>query len=114
MEQILKDLNKSSPGIIGSLLIGPDGIPITSDFSTPMNDEMIAALVSSITNSANKVVAKLTQEEIESFIIETDSNKIFLQSSKLGFLVALTTGDANLGLVRVEIKSAAQRFNQRA
>lgn len=114
MEQILKDLNKSSPGIIGSLLIGSDGIPITSDFATPMNDEMIAALVSSITNSANKVVHKLTQEEIDSFIIETDSNKIFLQNSKLGFLLVLTSGDANLGLIRVEIKSAAQRFNQRA
>jgi len=114
MERILKDLNKSSAGIIGSLLVGPDGIPIVSDFATPVNDEMVAALVSSITNSASKVVNKLTQEEMESFIIETEANKIFLQNSKLGYLVALTNSDANLGLVRVEIKTAAQRFNQRA
>jgi len=113
MEDILKDLNKSSSGIIGSLLVGPDGIPIAADFSSPMNDEMIAALVSSITNAANKVIQKLTQEEMQSFIIETDTNKIFLQNSSMGYLVTLANNDANLGLVRVEIKSAAQRLNQK-
>ena len=111
MEKILSELNKAGAGILGSMVVGEDGIPILTDFSAPMNDEMVAALVSSITNSANKVVQKLTQGDMESFIIETNSNKIFLQNSKIGFLVILTTAEANLGLVRVEMKTAAQRLN---
>lgn len=111
MEKILSELNKAGSGILGSMVVGEDGIPICTDFSTPINDEMVAALVSSITNSANKVIQKLTQGEMESFIIETESNKIFLQNSRLGYLVILTNADANLGLVRVEMKTAAQRLN---
>ena len=111
MEKILSELNKSGAGILGSMVVGEDGIPILTNFSTPINDEMVAALVSSITNSANKVIAKLTQSEMESFIIETRTHKIFLQHSKMGYLVILTGADTNLGLIRVEMKTAAQRLN---
>jgi len=111
MEKILSELNKAGTGILGSMVVGADGIPIMADFSAPINDEMVAALVSSITNSANKVIQKLTSGEMDSFIIETESNKIFLQNSKLGYLVILTNSEANLGLVRVEMKTAAQRLN---
>jgi predicted regulator of Ras-like GTPase activity (Roadblock/LC7/MglB family) len=112
MEKILAELNKAGTGIIGSMVVGEDGIPVVTDFSTPINDEMVAALVSSITNSANKVVQKLANgQEMDSFIIETNDNKIFLKQSKLGYLVILTSADANLGLVRVEMKTASKRLD---
>ncbi len=110
MERELSDLNKT-PGIIGSFVVGEDGIMIASDFMTEENVDIMGALASSIINSAGKVVQKLNQGKINAFFLETDKNKIFFQQTKTGFLVAVTTIDANIGLIRVEMKLAAQKLD---
>ncbi len=53
----------------------------------------------------------MEQGELVSFIVETDTNKIFFNSSRSGFLVSLATPDANLGLIRVEMRTATEKLN---
>ncbi|MEO8376635.1 MAG: roadblock/LC7 domain-containing protein [Candidatus Sumerlaeota bacterium] len=110
MDRILAELNKT-PGIIGSFVVAADGIIVASDFATELNDEMMGALTSSIINSTEKATKKMEQGELVSFIVETDTNKMFFNSTRSGFLVCVASPEANLGLVRVEIRAAAEKLN---
>ncbi|CAN5424212.1 roadblock/LC7 domain-containing protein [soil metagenome] len=110
MDRILAELNKT-PGVIGSFVVAADGIIVASDFATELNDEMMGALTSSIINSTEKATKKMEQGELVSFIVETDTNKMFFNSTRSGFLVCVASPEANLGLVRVEIRSAAEKLN---
>ncbi len=110
MERTLAELNKT-PGVIGSFVVAADGIIVASDFATELNDEMMGALTSSIINSTEKATKKMEQGELVSFIIETDRNKLFFNSTRSGFLVCVAQPDANLGLIRVEMRAASERLN---
>ncbi|MCB2153546.1 roadblock/LC7 domain-containing protein [bacterium] len=110
MERTLAELNKT-PGVIGSFVVAPDGIIVASDFASELNDEMMGALTSSIINSTEKATKKMEQGDLVSFIVETDRNKLFFNSTRSGFLVCVATPEANLGLVRVEMRSASERLN---
>lgn len=110
MDRILAELNKT-PGVIGSFVVAADGIIVASDFATELNDELMGALTSSIINSTEKATKKMEQGDLVSFIVETDTNKMFFNSTRSGFLVCVSGPDANLGLVRVEIRAAADKLN---
>lgn len=110
MERTLAELNKTQ-GVIGSFVVAADGIIVASDFNTEINDEMMGALTSSIINSTEKATRKMEQGELVSFIVETDRNKIFFNTTRSGFLVCVAGPDANLGLVRVEMRAASERLN---
>lgn len=110
MERILAELNKT-PGVTGSFIVASDGIIVASDFATELNDEMMGALTSSIINSTEKAVKKMEQGELTSFIVETEAAKMFYHSTRAGFLVCIASPDANLGLVRVEMRAAAEKLN---
>jgi predicted regulator of Ras-like GTPase activity (Roadblock/LC7/MglB family) len=110
MDRILAELNKT-PGVVGSFVVAADGIIVASDFATELNDEMMGALTSSIINSTEKATKKMEQGELVSFIVETDTNKMFFNSTRSGFLVCVSSPEANLGLVRVEIRAAADKLN---
>ena len=111
MERILAELNKAS-GILGSFVVGRDGIVISSDFASGINDELMGALASSIINTTEKAAEKLSQGTVESIVLEAQKNKLLFLNTRVGFLVALTTDEANLGLVRVEMKSAGSRLEE--
>jgi predicted regulator of Ras-like GTPase activity (Roadblock/LC7/MglB family) len=110
MERTLSELNKT-PGVIGSFVVAADGIIVASDFATELNEEMIGALTSSIINATEKATKKMEQGELVSFIVETDRNKLFFNSTRSGFLVCVAGPEANLGLVRIEMRAASTRLN---
>lgn len=110
MERTLSELNKT-PGIIGSFVVAADGIIVASDFTSEIDDEMMGALTSSIINSTEKATKKMEQGDLVSFIVETDRNKIFFNATRSGFLVCVARSEANLGLIRVEMRSASERLN---
>jgi predicted regulator of Ras-like GTPase activity (Roadblock/LC7/MglB family) len=110
MERTLAELNKT-PGVVGSFLVASDGIIVASDFATELDDEMMGALTSSIINTTEKATKKMQRGELLSFIIETDLNKIFFNVTRTGFLVCVAEEEANIGLIRVELRAAAERLN---
>lgn len=110
MDRLLSELNKV-PGVIGTFIVAPDGIIVASDFASDINDELMGALTSSIINTTEKASRKMDLGTLQGFIIETDRHRIFFQATRSGFLVCLSGPDANLGLLRVELRSASDRLN---
>ena len=109
MESVLAELNKTT-GIMGSFIVTEDGIMVASDFTRGLDTEDVGALASSIINTAARAAEKMDQGQIEGMVLETEKNKIFFRSSRVGYLVTITTRDANIGLVRVEMKNAVKKL----
>lgn len=110
MDRLLSELNKI-PGVLGTFVVAADGIIVASDFVSDVNDELMGALTSSIINATEKAARKMELGSLQGFIVETDRNRIFFQATRSGFLVCLAGPEANLGLLRVELRSASERLN---
>jgi len=109
MFDVLEELNKTS-GVAGSMLVGRDGIVIASDLQAAMEDEALGALAASITANVQKSLGRLGQPEPQQITIEAENTKLFLAECEVGVLVVLTEKDANLGLVRLEMRNARQKL----
>jgi hypothetical protein len=109
MFDVLEELNKTS-GVTGSMLVGRDGIVIASDLQAAMEDEALGALAASITANVQKSLGRLGQPDPQQITIEAETTKLFLADCEAGVLVVVTEKDANLGLVRLEMRNARQKL----
>jgi predicted regulator of Ras-like GTPase activity (Roadblock/LC7/MglB family) len=110
MEQILTELNKT-PEVLGSFIVSEDGMVVASDISTELEEELLGALSAGILRATGRLAEKVDQGDVQGIILETDKNKVFFQKSKAGFLVVVASESANLGLIRVEMRSAVSMIN---
>lgn len=109
MYRVLGELNKTT-GIIGSMIVGLDGIVIAADLGTGLQDETLGALAASIMATARKSMERLGKNPLRQVTVEADNAKIFLMDVGIGLLVAVTEPGVNIGLVRLEIKNAASQI----
>ena len=71
MELILEELNKAA-GVIGSFIVDSDGIVVASDVSISADAEQCSALVSALTNSAEKMLIRLGGGALTTAFFEMD------------------------------------------
>ena len=109
MEHILVELNKTQD-VVGSCVVAEDGIVVVSDLNSEIDAEMIGALISSIIRASKQAVEKMDYGHVRNFMLEADKNKLFFSRCKFGYLVVVTSPEANLGLIRVESKNALKQL----
>jgi predicted regulator of Ras-like GTPase activity (Roadblock/LC7/MglB family) len=109
MEHILGELNKTSD-VVGSFVVAEDGIIVASDLESEIDAEMIGALVSSVIRASKQAVDKMEYGDTKNFMLEADKNKLFFSKCRFGFLVVVTGPEANLGLIRVEVRNAVKKL----
>ena len=95
-------------GVVGSVLVAKDGLVVASDLSVQVQDEIVAAMVSAVGSTAVKAAEMMEQGTLKNIIIESESGKLFLSDTNIGYLGVLTAPDANIGLVRLELREAAE------
>jgi len=111
MYEILAELNKTK-GIIGSLVVGNDGIVIASDIGTEVDEDIIGAMAAAIVITSQKAAERMQQGQLLGAMMEATAGKMFLTDVGLGILVVITEHNVNIGLVRLEIENAAVNIKQ--
>jgi predicted regulator of Ras-like GTPase activity (Roadblock/LC7/MglB family) len=109
MYKILEGLNKTT-GINGSMIVGQDGIVIAADLNTQLQDEAVGALAASIVSTVKKSMEHLSDENLKQVTVEADKGKLFLTDVGIGILAVTTDPQVNVGMVRLEIKNAAEKI----
>ncbi len=109
MYDILNELNKTA-GISGSMVVGQDGIVIAADMNTQLQDETVGALAASIVSTVKSSMERLSNEGLKQITVEADKGKLFLTDVGIGILAVTTDPQVNVGMVRLEIKSAAEKI----
>lgn len=109
MYDILNELNKTA-GISGSMVVGQDGIVIAADMNTQLQDEAIGALAASIVSTVKSSMERLSNEGLKQITVEASKGKLFLTDVGIGILAVTTEPQVNVGMIRLEIKSAAEKI----
>jgi len=109
MYQILEELNKTT-GINGSMIVGQDGIVIAADSNSSLQDETVGALAASIVDTVKKSMDRLSNENLKQITVEASKGKLFLTDVGIGILAVTTDPQVNVGLVRLEIRNAAEKI----
>ena len=113
MRAILNQLNKTQ-GVRGSMIVNRDGIIVASDFSVEVDESAIGAVSSSILGALDAALKRVGLGKFQRFIIGGTENKVALIDAGPSLLLVLLNNDANLGLVNVELKDAAEAIAKKA
>jgi predicted regulator of Ras-like GTPase activity (Roadblock/LC7/MglB family) len=71
----------------------------------------MATCSAAILQATGRLAQNVDQGTVLGVILETDKNRLFFQKTKAGFLIVVAREVANLGLIRVEMKSAVSKIN---
>jgi predicted regulator of Ras-like GTPase activity (Roadblock/LC7/MglB family) len=108
MHEILEELNKTS-GVNGSMIVGKDGIVIATNLRTQLQDEEVGALAASIISTVQKSMSRLSNDALKQVTVEASNGKLFLTDAGIGILAVTTDPQVNVGLIRLEVKNAAEK-----
>ncbi len=112
MKEVLAELNRIK-GVMGSLIAANDGMIIASDLAVQTPDEVLGAMAASVGATAAKALERMQQGAFVQAMMDAANGKIFLTEAGIGYLVVVTDKDVNVGLVRVEMRTAADRLRRR-
>jgi predicted regulator of Ras-like GTPase activity (Roadblock/LC7/MglB family) len=113
MEQILEELNNIS-GVLCSMIIGKDGLVISSIWNQDVEADMVGAHSADLLNlSESFTEEKLNYGTIDMITLEAENAKFFLKNVDSATLMAVaTSSNVNLGLIRMEIRAACEKLKE--
>ncbi|NJD76890.1 MAG: hypothetical protein FIB08_07330 [Candidatus Methanoperedens sp.] len=112
LEKIMSDL-KHTGGIEASAIASRDGLLIYSNVPQKQNTEIFCAMSATMLGAGETATAELGKGIPDRVIVESKHAKIIATGAgPKAILVVMTTPDAVLGLILVEVAKAAEKINQ--
>lgn len=113
MEEILESLART-PGVQGSLIVGKDGLVIAAAGSPQPDADMLGATTAEYFSSIeNGVGSTLERGSLDLVSVEASEGRLFLKGINDGtYLLVSAEASANLGLIRHEMKVAAEQLRE--
>jgi predicted regulator of Ras-like GTPase activity (Roadblock/LC7/MglB family) len=108
---ILARLNKTR-GVRGSMISGRDGIVIASDFSLEVQEQQIGAISSQMLVALDAALSRIKMGAFKRFTVAGSDNKLLLTNAGSTILIVLLARDVNMGMINVDIKTAAEAIDQ--
>ena len=109
-EAVLNELVKVT-GIEGASLVSMDGLPISSILPPGAEEDKVAAMSAALLSLGEKVVEELKKGKLEQITIKGDHGYIVITGIKEdAVLTTLTSEEAKLGLIYMEIKKAKEKL----
>jgi len=104
---VLKKLNET-PGIKGSIVLTPDGIVVTSELSSELDEDTTAALVGNVVTRTMALLDSGEYSAMRRMILTATRGKIVIENLENCLLVVVTNQFTNLDVTMLEISSAAK------
>lgn len=111
MRKIVEDLIRVD-GVIGSLLVGRDGLVVASTLLDPEDAEVLGAMSAAVYGEIDKSTKRIGVGTLVDAIIDAQEGSILLLEAKDLILVVITQRLVNLGLIKMEMRRAARRISE--
>lgn len=111
MRKIVEDLNRVD-GVIGSLLVGKDGLVVASTLLDTEDAEVLGAMSAAVYGEIDKATKRIGVGTLVDAIIDAREGSILLLEAKDLILVVITQRVVNLGLIKMEMRRAARRISE--
>lgn len=113
MDEVLEMINRT-PGVEASLIVGKDGLLITSLGDAQPDPDFLGAETAELLQNAEAGMRdKFEKGELGMMSLEADNGYIFLKSiNEVTYLMVVTGIDISLGMVRYAINAASKTLRE--
>jgi len=112
IDSILSNLESAVPGQVeGTVIASGDGFVITDTLRGEGEAEEVAAMVATTMGVSTRMTDTLDAGEVQETSISGEDRSIFLyRAGGEGVLGVVATGDANVGMIHLQAREAAQEI----
>ena len=111
MRRIVEDLLRVD-GVVGSLLVGKDGLVVASTLLDPGDAEVLGAMSAAVYAEIDKSTKRSGVGGLADAIINARDGMVMMLESYDLILVVITQRTVNVGLVKMEMRKAASRIKE--
>ena len=111
IERILREVQSRIPDLEGLAVVTRDGLPIASALYSSTDEDRISAMTAASLSLSERVCMELERGIMEQVIITGSNGLIIIRDSgEHAVLVGIARIDAKLGLVLLDMKTAAKKL----
>jgi hypothetical protein len=105
IQEILRNLRSVSPDIIGSAMVSTDGFVIASLLPNEIDEELVSGMAAALLGVGERIAHELMGGAMEQTYVRGRQGYVILNAvGQDALLIVLTTPDAKLGLVFLDIR----------
>jgi len=105
IQEILRNLRSVSPDIIGSAMVSTDGFVIASLLPNEIDEELVSGMAAALLGVGERIAHELMGGQMEQTYVRGKQGYVILNAvGSEALLIVLTTPDAKLGLVFLDIR----------
>jgi predicted regulator of Ras-like GTPase activity (Roadblock/LC7/MglB family) len=115
IDPLILELNKinEQQGVLGSLILTPDGIVVKSEVKSEFDDESISAMGSSLTDTIRKSLNKIFNESFFLYSFTAVKGEILFINMETAFLLILVSPDTTLSMIKIEAIEVAKTIKDK-
>jgi uncharacterized protein len=113
MQDILRGLRGASPDIIGAAVVSIDGFIVASVLPSEVDEELVSGMAAAMLGVGERISSELMASVMEQVYVRSEKGYVVLNAVGAdSVLVVLTTKEAKLGLVFIEVKRRCQELSK--
>lgn len=113
IQEVLEELQGSSPDTEASALISTDGLMIASALPRDVDEDRVSAMSAAMLSLCDRAASELVRGSLERVLLQGENGYVIMTSSGgEAVLTVLAKQNAKLGLLFLDIKRAAEDLSK--
>jgi uncharacterized protein len=111
IQEVLRSLRSVSPDIVGSAMVSTDGFIIASLLPSEVDEELVSGMAAALLGVGERIAAELMGGTMEQTYVKGKLGYVILNAvGTEALLIVLTTPEAKLGLVFLDVRRRVQEL----
>jgi len=111
IQDVLRSLRAVSPDIVGAAMVSTDGFLIASLLPSEVDEELVCGMAAALLGAGERIASELMGGAMEQTYVRGRLGYVILNAvGQEALLIVLTTPDAKLGLVFLDVKRRIQEL----
>ena len=111
IQDVLRSLRAVSPDIVGSAMVSTDGFIIASLLPAEVDEELVSGMAAALLGVGERIAGELMGGGMEQTYVRGRLGYVILHAvGQDALLIVLTTPDAKLGLVFLDVRRRVQEL----
>jgi predicted regulator of Ras-like GTPase activity (Roadblock/LC7/MglB family) len=113
IQDVLRGLRQASPDIVGSAVVSIDGFVIASVLPSEIDEELVSGMAAAMLGVGERISSELMASKMEQTYVRSEKGYVILNAvGEESVLVVLTTKEAKLGLVFIDLRRRSEELSK--
>lgn len=105
IQDVLRSLRAASPDIIGSAVVSTDGFIVSSVLPSEVDEEVVSGMAAAMLGVGERISQELMGSQMDQTYVRSEKGYVLLNAVGAdAMLIVLTTTNAKLGLIFLDVK----------